>query len=173
MQPPPEALRTQSPQEALRTQSPRQALWMRSHLLQDFHARLNFRQMEESHLMENILYNELRFRGYKVDVGEMGVYEQTDRSDHHGKTVYTEKKLEVDFIATSGSQKFYIQSALSLAEPEKEKQEKRSLAAIDDSFSKIVIARNGLRPWTDERGIVVVDLFDFLLSDQQYVPIMR
>ena len=136
-------------------------------------ARLNFRQMEESHLMENILYNELRFRGYNVDVGEMGVYEKTDRSDHHGKTVYTEKKLEVDFIATSGSQKFYIQSALSLAEPEKEKQEKRSLAAIDDSFSKIVIARNGLRPWTDERGIVVVDLFDFLLSDQQYVPIMR
>ena len=114
-----------------------------------------------------------RFRGYNVDVGEMGVYEKTDRSDHHGKTVYTEKKLEVDFIATSGSQKFYIQSALSLAEPEKEKQEKRSLAAIDDSFSKIVIARNGLRPWTDERGIVVVDLFDFLLSDQQYVPIMR
>ena len=128
-------------------------------------ARLNFRQVEESHLMENILYNELRYRGYNVDVGEVSVREKTDRKDHSGKTIYAQKTLEVDFVASNGNRKFYVQSALSLSDAEKEAQEKRSLYRIDDSFTKIIITKNGLHSRTDEKGVVVMDLFHFLMND--------
>ena len=127
-------------------------------------ARLNFRQIEESHLMENILYNELRYRGFSVDVGMIEVSEKTGRIDVNGKAIYAPKELEVDFVASKGSQKYYIQSALSMDRPEKEAQEKKSLYYIDDSFQKIVITKDGLNPRTDEKGIVVMDLFDFLMN---------
>ncbi|WP_406018709.1 ATP-binding protein [Succinivibrio sp.] len=131
-------------------------------------ARLNFRQIEETHLMENIIYNELRYRGFNVDVGEVNVSEKTERTDVNGKNIYEQKKLEVDFVATKGNEKYYIQSALSMSDPEKQLQEKRSLYYIDDSFKKIVVSRTGLKPSFDEKGILVVDLFDFLL-DERYM----
>ena len=129
-------------------------------------ARLNFRQIEETHIMENILYNELRFRGFNVDVGELSISEKTDRVDINGKAIYAQKSLEVDFIASKGSQKFYIQSALSMESDEKQVQEKRSLYYIDDSFKKIVVAKTGINPTYDEAGVMTIDLFDFLLSDK-------
>ena len=132
-------------------------------------ARLNFRQIEESHLMENILYNELRYRGYNVDVGEVSVREKTDRKDHNGKMIYAQKTLEVDFVASNGNSKYYVQSALSLSDAEKEAHEKRSLYRIDDSFSKLIITKNGLHSWIDEKGVFVMDLFYFLMGDD-FVP---
>ncbi len=129
-------------------------------------ARLNFRQIEETHIMENILYNELRYRGFNVDIGEVYLNEKTDRIDVHGKPIYARKALEVDFVATKGSQKLYIQSALSMESMEKQEQEKRSLYYIDDSFKKIVVAKTGLNPSYDDEGILTVDLFDFLLDER-------
>ena len=127
-------------------------------------ARLNFRQVEETHIMENILYNELRYRGYNVDIGEVEVSEKTDRVDVNGKAIYAQKSLEVDFIATKGDSKYYIQSALSMNDTAKAFQEKRSLYYIDDSFKKIVITKNGLKPSYDDEGVLTIDLFDFLLG---------
>ncbi len=127
-------------------------------------ARLNFRQIEETHIMENIIYNELRYRGYNVDIGEVKISEKTDRIDANGKAIYAQKALEVDFIASKGDVKYYIQSALSMGDFEKQLQEKKSLYYIDDSFKKIVVAKTGLKPSYDERGILVIDLFDFLLN---------
>lgn len=129
-------------------------------------ARLNFRQIEETHIMENILYNELRYRGYNVDVGEVTINEKTDRIDINGKAIYAAKSLEVDFIATSGSEKFYIQSALDMTSPEKQIQEKKSLYYIDDSFKKVVITKNGLGIMRDDIGVETIDLFDFLLGQE-------
>ena len=114
-------------------------------------ARLNFRQIEETHLMANIIYNELRYRGFNVDVGEVNVSEKTERTDVNGKNIYEQKKLEVDFIASKGNEKYYIQSALSMSDPEKQLQEKRSLYYIDDSFKKIVVSRTGIKPSFDEK----------------------
>lgn len=125
-------------------------------------ARLNFRQIEETHIMENIIFNELRYRGFNVDVGEMDINEKTDRFDKNGKTIYRKAALEVDFIATLGDQKFYVQSALDMRDEKKEEQEKRSLYYINDSFRKVVITKNGLKPMQDEKGVYTVDLFDFL-----------
>ncbi len=127
-------------------------------------ARLNFRQVEESHIMENIIYNELRYRGFEIDVGEMDVSEKTNRLDVNGQNIYAQKALEVDFIARKGSQKYYIQSALNIDSEEKKLQEKKSLYYIDDSFKKILVTKNDLKPYTDEQGIEIVDLFDFLLN---------
>lgn len=127
-------------------------------------ARLNFRQIEETHIMENVLYNELCYRGFNVDVGEVNVSEDTGRKDKNGHAIYAQKSLEVDFIAALGSRKYYIQSALSIESIEKAKQEKKSLYYIDDSFKKIVVTRNGLKVMRDEKGVVIVDLFDFLLN---------
>lgn len=128
-------------------------------------SRLGFRQIEETHIMENIIYNELRYRGFSVDVGEINISEKTNRVDVNGKNIYVQKALEVDFIALKGGQKFYIQSALSMESPEKQIQEKRSLYYIDDSFRKIVVAKTGLNPSYDEEGVMTVDLFDFLMGD--------
>ena len=127
-------------------------------------ARLNFRQIEENHIMENILYNELRFRGFNVDIGVVNVNEKTDRVDKKGRPIYATKSLEVDFIATAGDHKYYIQSALSTDESSKEDQEKKSLRNIDDSFTKIIVKKNGPNTFNDEKGIVTMDLFDFLLN---------
>ncbi len=127
-------------------------------------ARLNFRQIEEPHIMENIIYNELRFRGFNVDIGVVSVNEKSEKEDRNGHPIYEAKALEVDFIATAGDSKYYIQSALSLDESAKEIQEKKPLRNIDDSFTKIIITRNGLHTFQDDDGIVTMDLFDFLLN---------
>lgn len=112
-------------------------------------ARLNFRQIEPTHLMENIIYNELRYRGYMVDVGMVIKREK----DKFGKDV--KKQLEVDFIANKGNKKYYIQSAYSFSTTEKIAQEKASLLNIDDSFKKIIIVKDRLKPFLDEKGILM------------------
>lgn len=121
--------------------------------------RLGLRQMEPTHIMENILYNELKVRGYSVDVG---VVELTEKNKQ-GKR--TQKHLEIDFIARKGTGKYYIQSALNMDDAEKEKAELRPLLAIDDSFTKIIISRSYGRSWTDENGILRIGLLDFLLDE--------
>ena len=128
-------------------------------------ALLNFRQIEESHIMENVIYNELRYRGYNVDIGEMNIAENTGRKDKNNHDIYVQKSLEIDFIATLGSEKYYIQSALAMSAEEKSLQEKRSLYYIDNSFKKIVVTKNGLHATRDNRGVVTMDLFDFLLNE--------
>ncbi len=126
-------------------------------------ARTDFRQIEEPHLMENIIYNELRYRGYNVCVGEVDINEMTDRIDCNGKKIYKKKALEVDFIATKGNQKYYIQSCLNL-DNETSLREKRSLYYIDDSFKKIIITKDGLDIRRDENGFTIIDIFQFLLD---------
>ena len=121
-------------------------------------ARLNFRQSEENHIMENIIYNELRIRGYNVDVG---VVECPTVSDN-GKR--GKRQLEIDFVATRGSEKYYIQSAFSMANEQKAEQERRSLNSIADSFKKIVIVRDNIKTRRDETGIVTLGLINFLMD---------
>lgn len=128
-------------------------------------ALLNFRQIEESHIMENVIYNELRYRGYNVDIGEMNIAENTGRKDKNNHDIYAQKSLEIDFIATLGSEKYYIQSAPAMPTEEKSLREKRSLYYIDNSFKKIVVTKNGLHATRDNRGVVTMDLFDFLLNE--------
>lgn len=122
-------------------------------------ARLNFRQIEENHLMENIIYNELRYRGFNVDVGI--VEKRIKEAD--GKEI--RKQYEIDFIATQGSKKYYIQSALSMDSAEKELQEKISLRSVDDSFKKIIVVKDVINVRRDENGIVTIGLFDFLQNE--------
>lgn len=114
---------------------------------------LNFRQQEESHLMENIIYNELVVRGYNVDVGLVEIREDDKR-----------KQTEVDFVCNQGSKRYYIQSALHLDTRDKTIQESRSLDHINDNFKKIIIVKDILKPWRTETGILVLGVFDFLLS---------
>ena len=121
-------------------------------------ARLGFRQIEETHLMENIIYNELRIRGYAVDVGV--VPKRALGKD--GKKARTQ--LEIDFVANKGSKRCYIQSAYSLPDAEKIKQEKASLLSVPDYFSKIIIVRDAVKTHQDENGITIMNIFDFLLS---------
>ena len=123
-------------------------------------ARLNFRQMEVTHSMENVIYNELRKRGYKVDVGNIMVFEP----GKNGKTV--KKRLEVDFICSKGSKKYYIQSAYSLETEEKMIQEIRPFTKINDSFKKIVITSNTPKPFYNDDGILIMSVFDFLLKPE-------
>ncbi len=125
-------------------------------------ARLGFRQLEETHLMENVLYNDMIRRGYDVDVG---VVEQNCR-DEAGKNI--RKQLEVDFVVNKADERVYIQSALSIADPDKKEQEIASLIRIPDSFKKMVIVKDYIKPWQDENGIQYVGIEDFLL-DERYV----
>ncbi len=125
-------------------------------------ARLNFRQIEEPHIMENIIYNELRYRGYNVDVGMVEYNERTGRTDKNGQRIYDRKMLEVDFVASLGSEKLYIQSALNVDDPVKLDTEKRPFCQIDDSYTKILVTKNGLNRSVDENGIVTMDVFEFL-----------
>lgn len=123
-----------------------------------------FKQIEESHILENIIYNELRYRGYHVDVGEVTVYEATDRVDINDKKIYASKNIEVDFVATKGNQKLYIQCCLNMNSDDVVKREKRSLYYINDSFKKIIITKDGLANRIDENGFEIVDVFNFLLN---------
>jgi len=114
---------------------------------------LNFRQQEESHLMENAIYNELLVRGYNVDVGVVEIREGNKRI-----------QTEVDFICNQGSNRYYVQSALNLDTPDKTSQESRPLNNIRDSFKKIIIVKGNMKPWHTEDGILVIGLLDFLLD---------
>ena len=116
-------------------------------------ARLNFRQQEENHIMENIIYNELLVRGYNVDVGVVEVREENTR-----------KKLEVDFVCNQGSKRYYIQSALSLDTPEKTLQETKSLNNIGDNFKKIIVVKDNIKLWRNEDGILIIGIMEFLLN---------
>ena len=122
-------------------------------------ARLGFRQLEETHIMENVLYNDLIRRGLNVDVGVV----EYNTKDAKGKKI--RKKLEVDFVVNQGNKRFYIQSALSIADPDKKEQEIESLKRIPDSFSKIVVVRDYLKPWQDENGITYVGIEQFLTDE--------
>ncbi len=121
-------------------------------------ARLNFRQQEEDHLMENIIYNELLIRGYNVDVGVIERFEK----DNTDKTI--RKQLEVDFVCNQASKRYYIQSAFAIPNKEKMEQEQKSLINIDDSFKKIIIVKDDINLWRNEAGILIISLEEFLLN---------
>ena len=123
-------------------------------------ARLNFRQIEETHIMENIIYNELKMRGYDVDVG---VVEYNSR-DKDGKCLKTQ--LECDFVANLGSKRIYVQSALSVGTAEKLAQEENSLLRISDSFRKVIIQKDPVIAHYDDNGIYIIGLEQFLIGEE-------
>lgn len=116
-------------------------------------ALLNFRQVEENHIMENVIYNELRLRGFCVDVGMVETRTATER-----------KQLEVDFVANMADRRYYIQSAFAMPDDDKREQESASLKRIDDSFKKIIIMRDDIKPYHDNNGFYIVGLMDFSLK---------
>jgi len=120
---------------------------------------LNFRQQEENHIMENVIYNELAARAFSVDVGVV----EYNYKNHEGKS--QRSQLEVDFIANKNSRRYYIQSALSISEDEKRKQETNPLYRIDDSFKKIVVVKDDIIPWHDEKGVQCIGIEQFLLNE--------
>ena len=121
-------------------------------------ARLNFRQVEETHAMENIIFNELKVRGYNVDVGVV-VMNETDKT---GKKI--RKQLEIDFACNKGSKRYYIQSAFAMHDEKKMQQEQRSLVNTGDGFKKIIITKDAIAPLYNEEGVLVMSVFDFLLN---------
>lgn len=121
-------------------------------------ARLNFRQQEETHIMENVIYNELRMRGFSVDVGVIEINERTS-----GGT-YVRKQIEIDFVANKGSRRYYIQSAFALPSPEKVTQEERPLRSVPDSFKKIIVVKDNIMLRRDDNGITTMGLKQFLLD---------
>lgn len=122
-------------------------------------ARLNFRQIEENHLMENLIYNELKNRGFSVDVGVVPINEKNENGN------YTKKQTEVDFIANKGSNRIYIQSAYRLPDLDKLNQEIKPLINIPDSFKKVIIVRDNIKLRRDENGIITMSLKEFLLNE--------
>ncbi|MCM1103595.1 MAG: ATP-binding protein [Clostridium sp.] len=122
-------------------------------------ARLGFRQVEETHLMENIIYNELRVRGCRVDVGVVVKRNRTE------ERVQEKKQLEIDFVANKESKRYYIQSAFRLPDDEKRAQEKAPLINVHDSFKKIIIVKDVIKPWHDDDGILTMSIYDFLLDE--------
>ena len=121
-------------------------------------ARLNFRQQEENHIMENIILNELKIRGFDVDIGVI----EHNTKDATGKS--RRNFLEIDFVANKGSNRFYIQSALYVDTQEKREQETQSLNRIHDSFKKIVVVKDDIEPWQDDKGIQYIGIEQFLLE---------
>ena len=122
-------------------------------------ARLNFRQIEQNHLMENIIYNELLLRGYNVDIG---VVEQYSKNED-GKT--TRKQLEIDFVCNQGSKRYYIQSALNIDDENKKNQELRPLLNVNDFFKKIIIIKDDIVPFHNDEGILIIGIKQFLLNE--------
>ena len=121
-------------------------------------ARLNFRQQEETHIMENIIYNELLCRGYSVDVGVVEVIQRNGEKQ-------SRKQCEIDFVVNRGAKKYYIQSALNVSDPDKMETELRPLKNTRDFFKKIIISKSAMKPWTDEDGILHLGLYEFLLNE--------
>ena len=124
-------------------------------------ARINFRQIERTHIMENLIYNELVMRGFSVDVGVVEIFEKSY------KDVYIRKQLEIDFICNMGFKRYYIQSALSLPDNEKIMQESRPFKNIDDSFKKIIITGDMMPAYYNEDGILIINIYDFLLNKHE------
>lgn len=124
-------------------------------------ARINFRQIERTHIMENLIYNELVMRGFSVDVGVVEIFEKSY------KDVYVRKQLEIDFICNMGFKRYYIQSALSLPDNEKIMQESRPFKNIDDSFKKIIITGDMMPAYYNEDGILIINIYDFLLNKHE------
>lgn len=122
-------------------------------------ARLNFRQIEETHLMENIIYNELRYRGYSVDVGIVEFREKTKG----GKDI--RKQVEIDFVANQGSKRYYIQFAYNIPNEEKREQETRPFEKTNDSFKKIVVVEKSIKPRRDDKGYVMIGIKEILLNN--------
>lgn len=120
-------------------------------------ARLNFRQIEETHLMKNIIYNELRYRGYNVDVGIIDIRENVNGS-------YERRQLEIDFVANQGNKRYYIQSAFDIPNEDKMKQETKSFDKTNDSFKKIIILGKSMRPRRTEKGYLLIGIKEFLLD---------
>lgn len=121
---------------------------------------LNLRQQEETHIMENVIYNELRMRGYLVDVGLVECW----TTNENGKR--KRSKLEVDFVVNNGAERVYVQSAFNMPTKEKEKQERRSLINIADNFRKVIVVKDDIKRKIDDDGVVTIGLFDFLLDEQ-------
>lgn len=121
---------------------------------------LNLRQQEETHIMENVIYNELRMRGYLVDIGLVECW----TTDENGKR--KRSKLEVDFVVNNGPERVYIQSAFNMPTKDKEKQERRSLINIADNFRKVIVVKDDIKRKIDDDGVVTIGLFDFLLDEQ-------
>lgn len=121
-------------------------------------ARLNFRQQEETRIMENVIYNELLCRGYSVDVGVVEIVERKDNKQ-------SKKQCEIDFVVNVGSKKYYIQSALNVSDPAKMDTELRPLKNTNDFFKRIIISKTSQKPWTDEDGILHLGLYEFLLNE--------
>ena len=121
--------------------------------------RLGLRQQEETHIMENVIYNDLVARGLSVDVG---VIELSEKDDDGARR---QKSCEIDFVVNRGSARYYIQSALSMVDERKVQQELRPLLSVDDSFRKIVVSKTSARPWNDEKGVLHLGLYDFLLDE--------
>lgn len=122
-------------------------------------ARLNFRQLEETHTMENIIFNELKIRGFNVDVGVVTLNEMNEKGNG------IRKRLEIDFVCNKGSKRYYIQSAYAIPDREKMKQEQRSLTLTGDFFKKIIITKEAPAPYYNEDGILVMSIYDFLLNN--------
>ena len=120
---------------------------------------INFRQIEKTHIMENIIYTELRRRGFNVDVGIV----EKRNNDENGKKDY--KQLEIDFVANKGSDKYYIQSAYSIEDKSKREQELQSLLNVNDNFKKMVIVYDSFIKWQDDNGIIYISIYDFLLNE--------
>lgn len=118
---------------------------------------INFRQPEETHIMENVIYLELKRRGYNVDVG---VVELRERKENE----YTYKQLEIDFVVNKGNNKIYIQSSLGIPNEEKLSQEERPLLKVNDTFKKIIIVKDYIKRTRNENGIITMSIFDFLLD---------
>lgn len=121
-------------------------------------ARLNFRQQEETHIMENVIYNELLCREYSVDVGVVEIVERKDNKQ-------SKKQCEIDFVVNVGAKKYYIQSALNVSDPAKMDTELRPLKNTNDFFKRIIISKTSQKPWTDEDGILHLGLYEFLLNE--------
>ncbi len=120
---------------------------------------INFRQIEKNHIMENILFTELKKRGFNVDIGVV----EKRQSNGNGKKEY--KQLEIDFVVNKGSEKYYIQSAYNIMDDDKRSQELQSLLSVDDSFKKIVVVYDHFIKWQDEHGIIYMSIYDFLLNE--------
>ena len=119
---------------------------------------LNFRQQEENHIMENVIYNELRMRGFLVDVGMIESWKK-GANNHNVR-----RNLEIDFVANKGNQRYYIQSAFAINNDEKKDQEEASLKSIKDAFKRVVILRDDIMPYHDDNGFLIIGLLDFLLN---------
>ena len=129
-------------------------------------ALLDFREIDETDLMENIIYNHLRYLGFNVDVGVVEISEKTDRLDRNNNQIYTKKQLEVDFVCNSKDTRIYIQSAYSIPDSEKEKQEMRPFLNIVDSFKKIIVVKDNIKMHYNNNGYLIINIYEFLTTQK-------